>query len=30
MISLAFDRLTKRYGAVTAVDGLSADIHPAG
>jgi ABC-2 type transport system ATP-binding protein len=28
MISLAFDRLTKRYGAVTAVDGLSAGIRP--
>ena len=28
MIPLAFDRLTKRYGAVTAVDGLSADIRP--
>ena len=28
MIPLAFDRLTKRYGAVTAVDGLSAEIHP--
>jgi ABC-2 type transport system ATP-binding protein len=28
MILLAFDRLTKRYGAVTAVDGLSAGIRP--
>ena len=28
MIPLAFDRLTKRYGAVTAVDGLTADIRP--
>jgi ABC-2 type transport system ATP-binding protein len=28
MIPLTFDRLTKRYGAVTAVDGLSADIRP--
>jgi ABC-2 type transport system ATP-binding protein len=28
MIPLAFDRLTKRYGAVTAVDGLSAGIRP--
>ena len=28
MIPLAFERLTKRYGAVTAVDGLSADIQP--
>jgi hypothetical protein len=26
MIPLAFDRLTKRYGAVTAVDGLSAGM----
>jgi len=28
MIPLAFDRLTKRYGAVTAVDQLSAGIQP--
>ncbi len=28
MIPLAFDRLTKRYGAVTAVDGLPAGIRP--
>ena len=28
MIPLAFDQLTKRYGAVTAVDGLTAGIRP--
>ena len=28
MIPLAFDQLTKRYGSVTAVDGLTAGIQP--
>jgi ABC-2 type transport system ATP-binding protein len=28
MSTLVFDRLTKRYGTVTALDGFSAEVHP--